>query len=110
MSRLSGLWACIAGGAALVLLVLYLDPITDQRDCPNWGAAGNASAYGDERWDYGVLLLCMLWMAAVLIEQLLPPARRGRSQAGGAWRTVAAGVVTVLVSCCGLAPIGLTCH
>ncbi|MFI5916771.1 hypothetical protein [Dactylosporangium sp. NPDC051541] len=110
MNRLSGLWACLVGGAALLTLVLYLDPITDQRDCPNWGGNGNASAYGDERWDYGMLLLCALWMLAVLVEQFLPPARRGRTTAGGAWRTVAAGFVTVIASCCGIAPIGLNCH
>ena len=108
MRLLRGLWAALTGLAGLVLLLLYLDPITDQRRCPNWGANGNASAFGDERWDHLYLpLLVLAWLGAVLIEQVLPPARR--SPARGA-RALAAVAVVVLAGCCGTFPLIVMCR
>ncbi|WP_426507026.1 hypothetical protein ACPPVO_53130 [Dactylosporangium sp. McL0621] len=107
MERLRGLWACLAGLAGLVLLVLYLDPITDKHQCPNWGANGNASAFRDERWDVYLPLLVVVWIGAVLVEQVLPPARR--SPARGV-RAVAAVVVAVVAGCCGGFPLIVMCR
>jgi hypothetical protein len=110
MERLRGLWALLVGGAGLGLLMLYLDPITDQHDCPNWGGNGNASAFHDENWDLYLPLLCVAWMVAVLVEQFLPPARRGPGDLSRGLRALAAALITVTASCCGVLPLSLMCH
>ncbi|WP_433209815.1 hypothetical protein ACQP00_46025 [Dactylosporangium sp. CS-047395] len=107
MSRLSGLWACTVGFIGLLLLLWYLHPITDQRQCPNWGANGNASAFVDERWDLRLPLLIVAWLVAVLVEQALPPARRSPTRGA---RAVAAVLVPVVAGCCGVFPLLIVCH
>ncbi|MER7280745.1 hypothetical protein ABT369_40565 [Dactylosporangium sp. NPDC000244] len=107
MERLRGLWACLIGFAVLAVLVLYLNPITDQRQCPNWGGNGNASAFRDDRWDLYLPLLCTVWLAAVIVEQALPSARR--SETRGA-RALAAVLITVGVGCCGVGPLLVVCR
>jgi hypothetical protein len=77
---------------------------------PELGGAGNASAFRDERWDLYLPLLCAAWIAAVLIEQFLPPARRGPEGLSRGVRALAAALVTVTASCCGVLPLTLICH
>ncbi|WP_327004880.1 hypothetical protein OHA72_59390 [Dactylosporangium sp. NBC_01737] len=109
-SPFSGFWACLAGGAAIAALLLYLDPVVRSEDCPNYGGNGNASAFDDPGWDLGLMMLLIGWMAAVLVEQTLPRTWRHRSRAGAAGRAVAA-LLLVVASSCGLfLNVAVLCH
>ena len=51
---------------------MALQPVTDVRDCSNYGAAGNASVFENEMWDLYYPALLFVWLAAVITEQLVP--------------------------------------
>ncbi|MEU8229090.1 hypothetical protein AB0C12_05720 [Actinoplanes sp. NPDC048967] len=92
---LAGLWACVVGGLLLAALLLYLDPVSTQQDCPNYGGNGNASAYPSPVWDLLFPLLTLLWVACVIAEQCLAETWQGRSRLEGAVRACVAVFVSM---------------
>lgn len=109
-SLLAGFWSLVVGGLALVVVIVTLDPITRQEDCPNYGASGNASAFADPVWDLYLPLMAFAWITFVAVEQILPGTRRHRSW--GAWvaRAAAALVVAVVGSCCLVVSLSIVCR
>lgn len=107
---MSGLWACIVGGVSLAALVVVLNPIRRPEDCPNYGAAGNASAFANEAWDLYLPLLTIGWLALVVVEQVLPVTWRGRRRLDGTVRAAAALVVSATASFCLVLPLVLVCR
>jgi hypothetical protein len=93
-SPLAGLWAFVVGGLLLATLLVFLDPVSTQRDCPNYSGSGNASAYPSPIWDLLFPLLTLLWVACVIAEQCLAETWQGHSRLEGAVRAS----VAVLVS------------
>ncbi|MFF5076022.1 hypothetical protein ACFY36_03150 [Actinoplanes sp. NPDC000266] len=94
----------------LVVLTVVLQPITDVRDCRNYRASGNASAFPNEIWDlyYPVLLLFWLWV--VIVEQLLPVTWNGRRTILVVARAFLAVLACLAASCgVGIKILGL-CH
>ncbi|WFE34687.1 hypothetical protein [Micromonospora sp. WMMD975] len=92
------------------MALLVLRPVVDQRDCPNYGGSGNASAFGDDRLDGLFLLLLLGWLVAVLVEQALPVAWRDRRPAEVALRAVAAVLLASTGSCCLALGLLTVCH
>ncbi|WP_230688908.1 hypothetical protein ACN26Y_07130 [Micromonospora sp. WMMD558] len=109
-SLLAGFWSFLAGGLVLVAVIVALDPITRREECPNYGAAGNASAFADPVWDLYLPLMAIAWISFVAVEQTLPVTRRHRSRAAWAARAAAALVLAVVGSCCLVVPLGIVCH
>jgi hypothetical protein len=99
-SPLAGFWALLVGGALLIMLTVALRPVTDVRDCPNYGGSGNASAFPDEVWDLFYPLLLLGWLCAVVLEQLLPVSWNGRT-AGLILARALLAVTVALVAACG---------
>ncbi|MEV6304221.1 hypothetical protein AB0M02_32780 [Actinoplanes sp. NPDC051861] len=99
---MKGFWALVTGGAGVLVLLLVLRPIVDQRDCPNFGAAGNASAFPDAAWDLRFPLVLLVWVALVIVEQVLPPRNAGRA--------LAAISLVLVASCCLGASLGTVCR
>jgi len=91
---LAGLWACVVGGLLLAALLVFLDPVSTQRECPNYGGNGNASAYPNPIWDLLFPALALLWVGCVVTEQCLAETWQGHSRLEGAVRAS----VAVLVS------------
>jgi hypothetical protein len=89
-SPLGGLWACVVGGLLLAVLLVFLDPVSGVRDCPNYGGNGNASAYPDPAWDLFFPLLTLLWVSSVVVEQFLAETWQHRSRTEGAVRALVA--------------------
>jgi len=98
-SPLAGFWALLVGGALLLVLTVALRPVTDVRDCSNYGASGNASAFSDDRWDLLYPLLLLGWLCAVVVEQLLPPTWSGRGAGSIVARGLLAVTIALIVSC-----------
>ncbi|MEV4510371.1 hypothetical protein AB0K00_15565 [Dactylosporangium sp. NPDC049525] len=109
-SRLSGFWACLTGGAAIALLLVFLDPVMRQEDCPNYGANGNASAFANADWDLWFPLVLLSWWALIAMEQVLPLTHRHRGRVEIAARGVCALALAVVSSCCLLMNVALVCH
>ncbi|GAA0797706.1 hypothetical protein [Spirilliplanes yamanashiensis] len=109
-TRLGGLHALLVGGTLLALLLGWLDPVTDQRDCPNWGASGNASAFADPRWDLGLPLLSLGWILAVAAEQALPATWQHRTGVAVATRATLAVTAAILAACCLNLPPAIACR
>ncbi|MGW4941799.1 hypothetical protein ACWEOZ_09445 [Actinoplanes sp. NPDC004185] len=87
---LAGLWALVVGGLLLAVLLVVLDPVTTQRDCPNHGGNGNASAFPSPIWDLLFPLLTLLWVSCVIAEQCLAETWQGHSRLEGAVRACVA--------------------
>lgn len=100
-SRLDGFWALLVGGALLTVLTVALQPVTDVRECPNYGGSGNASAFPDEIWDLYYPLLLLGWLLAVVVEQLLPISWNGRKPGLVVARALVAVMSALTASCCG---------
>ncbi|MET7833809.1 hypothetical protein ABZS44_13445 [Micromonospora sediminicola] len=105
-----GFRALLGGGIAVAVALVILAPVLDARDCPNYGGSGNASAFGDERYDLAFLLVLLAWLAAVLVEQALPVAWRNRGAGEVALRAVAAVLLALTVACCLAARLLTVCH
>lgn len=89
---------------------MALQPITDVRDCPNYGASGNASAFPDEIWDLYYPLLLAGWLIAVVTEQLLPPTWNGRTALPIIARALLAITIAVIIACYAGFKLLLLCH
>ncbi|GID91416.1 hypothetical protein ACFQFC_10535 [Amorphoplanes digitatis] len=109
-SPLAGYWALLVGGALIAVLTVALRPITDVRDCPNYGGSGNASAFPDEIWDLGYPLLLLGWLLSVVVEQLLPVTWNGREAGLIVVRALSAFMIAVIVSCGAAFKLLLLCH
>jgi hypothetical protein len=96
---LGGLWALLVGGLLVTVLVVALDPITRQQDCPNYGAAGNASVFANPAWDIYLPLMLLGWVALVLAEQAFPTTWRHRSRLTFLGRAATAVTVSLTGSC-----------
>lgn len=81
------------------MLTVALRPITDVRDCLNYGGSGNASAFRDESWDLFYPLVLLLWLSAVIVEQLTPVTWNGRTAAPIVARALLAVTIAVIASC-----------
>ncbi|WFE39362.1 hypothetical protein [Micromonospora sp. WMMD998] len=108
--RFGGFWALGGGAVVIAVALLVLRPVVDQRDCPNYGGSGNASAFGGDRLDGLFLLLLLGWLTAVLVEQALPVAWRDRRPAEIALRAVAAVLLALTGSCCLALGLLTVCH
>jgi hypothetical protein len=109
-SPLAGFWSVAAGGAVLITVILVLDPISSQEDCPNYHAAGNASAYADPAWDLYLPMMALAWVVLVVVEQFLPVTGRHRGPEERAVRALSALLLTVVASCCLIGPSAIVCH
>jgi hypothetical protein len=107
---LAGFWALLAGGVLLTMLTLALQPITDVRDCSNYGGSGNASAFRDGSWDLLYPLLLLGWLLAVVVEQLLPVTWNGRKTGLVVVRALLAVTAALTASCCAGINLLLLCH
>lgn len=106
-SPLRGLWSFTVGGLLLVVIMVTLDPVMRREDCPNYGGNGNASGFGHELWDVGLLLMSPAWILTTIAEQFMPVARRG------AVDTVARAMVAIsltVVAACFVARTTVLCH
>ncbi|WP_328475589.1 hypothetical protein OHA21_19705 [Actinoplanes sp. NBC_00393] len=109
-SRLGGFWGFLVGGAAVALLLVVLQPVTDPKDCPNYGAAGNASVFANSAWDFYLPLVLLGWLVLVVAEQAHPAAWWGRTRTAVAGRAVAAVSLTLVAACCLGATLLATCR
>jgi hypothetical protein len=109
-SPLAGFWALLVGGALLTMLTVALRPVTDVRDCPNYGGSGNASAFPDEMWDLYYPLLLLGWLCAVVIEQLLPVSWNGRKAGSIVARALLAVTVALFAACGAGIQVLAICH
>jgi hypothetical protein len=109
-SALGGLWALLVGGVAIVGLLLFLQPVTQRAECPNYGGNGNASAFANSAWDLYLPLVLLAWVVLIGVEQLLPVTWRGRGGGEIAARAVVAVVVAVVGSCCLFLSLGTVCR
>lgn len=105
-----GFWALLTGGALLAVLTVALQPITDVRDCPNYGGNGNASPFPDERWDFYYQLLLLGWLLAIVVEQLLPVTWKGRQPGAIVARGLSAFMIALTASCCVAVQVLVLCH
>lgn len=109
-SPLAGFWALLVGGVLLSVLTLALQPATDVRGCSNYGGNGNGSAFSDEIWDLNYPLLLLVWLLAVLVEQLLPVTWNGRKAGPIVARAVLAITLALTASCGAGVKLLLLCH
>ncbi|MET7399422.1 hypothetical protein ABZS66_38665 [Dactylosporangium sp. NPDC005572] len=119
-SRLSGLWAFAVGGLLLVVLLVILHPATSQKDCSNYGANGNASAFSNPNgnasafskldWDIYLPLVTVGWLVLVIMEQVLPVTWRNRGRVDGAVRATAAIGLSTVGLCCFVLPLEVVCR
>jgi hypothetical protein len=98
-SALSGLWVLVVGGAAIVLLLLFLDPIVSTTNCLNHGGNGHAGACAEPDWDFLLMLLLPGWILLVVVEQVLPVTWRHRSRLAASTRALTAVVLALIGSC-----------
>ena len=89
----------MVGGLLLVVLLLFLQPVTRFEDCPNYGANGNASAFANPAWDFLFPLLTLGWVVLIVMEQVLPVTWRGRTRLDGWLRATVAVSVSIVGSC-----------
>jgi hypothetical protein len=109
-SPLSGLWAGVVGGLLIVVLLLFLDPVSRVEECSNYGAAGNASAFDDSRWDLLFPLVVLGWITLTIMEQALPVTWRGRSRTEGWVRAGVAVMVSTTAGCCLALGLAVACR
>lgn len=109
-ARLGGFRVLLGGAAGIMALLVYLNPAVRREGCPNAGGNGNASAFGDSRWDLGMIVILVVWMIAVVVEQTLPSTWRHRGNADVALRAIAAPLVAVTASCCFVLKFVALCH
>lgn len=109
LSVADGFWAFIVGGTAIASTLLALDPVTRQEDCPNYGAAGNASAFDNPNWDGYLVLAVIGWFSAVFIEVGLLATSRRRRAVDVALRATCVFILTILISCQCLGLL-IVCH
>jgi hypothetical protein len=109
-SLLSGLWACLVGGAFIAGLLAYLDPAREWEECPTYGGSGDSSAFENADWDLYFPLVLTGWVYLVVIEQALPITYRHRRRAIAVARGILAVAGTLLVSCYLLASVLLVCR
>lgn len=107
---LGGFWAFLLGGLVLVAAVVHAHPIVDPSDCPNAGAAGNASAFADPSWDLRLPMLVLGWLALVVVEQAIPTTWRHRPGWAVATRAALAISVVFAASCLLLVPLETVCR
>jgi hypothetical protein len=107
---LGGLWALLGGGLAIAVLLVILHPVTRQEDCSNYLAAGNASAFANSKWDFYLPVTLLGWVLLVALEQALPTSWRHRGGWAVTARSGGAVMLSVVGSCCVLAPLLLVCH
>lgn len=77
-SRMSGYWIFAIGGAALLVLLLALEPGhgwvsfvgMPETECTNYGGNGNAGPFAYSQWEYLLPLLAAAWTFGVFVEQL----------------------------------------
>ena len=110
LSPLRGLWSFTVGGLFLAGLLLVLDPATELGECPQYVASGNGdfSAFRDPSWDVYLPGLAFVWITATAVEQVLGFARGSRADT--IVRATAAISLSLVVSCCGIAPLLFTCR
>ena len=108
-SPLSGLWACLLGGAVVASVLVIRDPIMRFEDCSNYGGNGNASAF-DKPADLWFPLALLGWTALVILEQTLPVTWRHRSTMDIAVRAVSAVFLCSSISCCLFLRLAVACH
>lgn len=109
-SALGGFWTLIVGGASIVLLLLFLHPVTRPADCPNYGGNGNASAFSNPAWDFVLPLTLAGWLVLIAVEQALPATYRGRGRFEVAARAVAALSLAAVGSCFLFLGVATICH
>jgi hypothetical protein len=109
-TRLGGFWTVLVGGGVIALLLTGLDPVMRQEDCPNYGAAGNASAFDNPDWDFYFPLVLLGWTALVVVEQVLPVTWRHRAGAALAVRVTSALLLSMSSSCCLFFHLAVVCH
>ncbi|GAA2554539.1 hypothetical protein GCM10010435_26280 [Winogradskya consettensis] len=107
---LSGFWSLLAGAVLLIVLLIFLHPVIDPEDCPNYGGNGNASAFTDSGWDLYLPVVALGWVIVVLAEQALPVTWRGRSGTEVTVRAGAAVLGATMFSCCALLPFLTVCR
>jgi hypothetical protein len=107
---LGGFWAFLAGGGALVVVLVWAHPIVDPARCPNAGAAGNASAFADPAWDVRLPVLMVGWLLLIAVEQTLPLTWRHRDRAAVALRAALALTVAVAAVCMVALPLETVCR
>lgn len=100
----------IVGGIGLVALIVALNPITRQEDCPNYHAAGNASAFANPVWDLYLPLMALGWLVLIILEQALPSTWRHRTRIDIVTRAVSALGLAIVASCCLIPWFLLVCH
>jgi hypothetical protein len=110
VKRLNGFWACLGGGVAVGLLLLYLQPVMRPEDCPNYGGNGNASAFRNPNWDLYLPIVLFGWLVLVLLELVLLAADRNRTWGDVALRAGVTVSVTLVASCCFVLPLEVVCH
>ena len=109
-SALGGFWTLIVGGASIVLLLLFLHPVTRPADCPNHGGNGNASAFGNTDWDLFLPLTLAGWLVLIAVEQTLPASYRGRGRLEVAARAAVALSLAAVGSCFLFLGVATICH
>jgi hypothetical protein len=107
---MAGFWALLVGGVLLALLTLVLQPATDVTGCSNYGGNGNGTAFSDGIWDLYYPLLLLIWLLAVIVEQLLPVTWNGRKAAPIIARALLAIMTALTASCCAAFQLLLLCH
>ena len=95
--RLSGLWMCLTGTLLFALVYGLLEPVyhwsrfvRSVRACPNYGANGNYSVFGDSGLDLLLLLFGLIWLLLVVGEQAVPISWRNRHPVNFLLRAAAA--------------------
>ncbi|MFI1994452.1 hypothetical protein [Actinoplanes sp. NPDC020271] len=109
-SALAGFWALLCGGVLMTVLTVALQPATDVRGCSNYGGNGNGTAFSDGIWDLIYPLLLLGWLAAVIVEQLLPVTWNGRKAGSIIVRAVLAVATVVVISCGAELNLLALCH
>ncbi|MEU4218895.1 hypothetical protein [Actinoplanes sp. NPDC026623] len=109
-SPLAGFWALLVGGAALTILTLTLQPATDVRGCSNYGGNGNGTVFSNEIWDLLYPMLLLVWLLAVIVEQLLPVTWNGRKASLIIPRALLAIMVVLTASCYTEITLLALCH
>jgi hypothetical protein len=107
---LGGFWAFLAGGVALLIVLIVEQPIVDPARCPNAGGAGNASAFADPAWDLYLPMLVLGWLILVALEQVFPTTWRHRSASAVTLRAALALTLVVVASCVLLVPLETVCR